>query len=113
MTKVFSVTMRGTVVGTIWMPAATCWKPFVIRNTDFRYSDSSQPSLRDMAERATNDGDFQSCAIAEGSVTVQMDVIANGRTMHTRTRHYDIAEFPSIADMVDTSLVDEIVYQEE
>lgn len=93
------VSITGTIAGQIWMPAATCGKHFTIDESDFRYSDGSRPTLREMVLRATNDGDFQSCEIIDATVTFKRSTQTLTGTI-VRTRHMDIRQFPSVADCV-------------
>lgn len=103
----FSIT--GYVVGTIWMPAAECYK-FVDYHFVRDEADKSSPwvdvhdNLRDAMLHITNDGDFQSCALADGLLTVTDKFFdqANGMIAPRRThsRSWAVANFPSVADMV-------------
>lgn len=103
-----SIVLIGTVAGTIWMPARTCWKDVKLSYSphlgpfqdDFRYSDGSKPTARDFALKATNDGDFQSCDLTADSA------IRVSRRHHTDTgftdhvREFPVTLFPSMADCV-------------
>lgn len=95
------VELNGLVVGNIWMPNAECWKNVSIGENDFRYSDGSRPTLRDMAERATNDGDFQSCNLTADSefIFTRERVTSSGVVVRRRRMH--VSQFPSVRDMVD------------
>jgi len=62
-------TLYARIAGDIWMPQTLCWKD--VKLTDFRYSDGSQPSLRDMVLQATNNGDFQSCGLVDAYVLIR------------------------------------------
>lgn len=74
-----SVKLFGTLIGPIWMPAAICTKPIdhrfdmPIDRFANSYTRGDWPgSLRDalLSEFATNDGDFQSCKLANGTIKV-------------------------------------------
>jgi hypothetical protein len=72
----FEVTLYCKIAGPIWMPATTAFKDVKLTDSkspfsDFRYSDGSRPTLRDMVLKATNDGDFQNAALVEGSIKVR------------------------------------------
>ena len=95
--------ITGQIQGRIWMPACVCTKTFTVSEDDFRYSDGSRPTLRDMVLRATNDGDFQSANVSWGHLTVETIVTRkDGRGTLTRKRHFDLRSplFPSIADSI-------------
>ena len=86
-------TIHGQIQGTTWMPAYTCTKDFTVSEDDFRYSDGSRPTLRDMVLRATNDGDFQSANVSWGHLTVETIVTRkDGRGTLTRKRHFDLRD---------------------
>ena len=90
--------IRGTLVGPIWMPACECYKPlsYDIGREQAR-TVGGKMTLRDHVLRATNDGDFQHCEIADG-VIVATFKRATKNGYNTRTRYFDLARFPSIAD---------------
>ena len=67
--------ISGQVQGTIWMPAATCTKEFSVSEDDFRYSDGSRPTLRDMVLQSTNDGDFRVCNFTNGHLVIERTVM--------------------------------------
>lgn len=92
----FSV--QGYVVGTIWMPAQECYKPVsysFTRNGDKR---NNHATLRDALLAVTNDGDFQSCKMADGVLIARR--VTEGATRITREKVFPLSAFPSIADMV-------------
>ena len=91
------ITIRGFLVGTIWMPAAECWKEldYDVTREDARFTEPG--TLRDHVLRATNDGDFQGCDIAQGELIVTRTTISGG-TRITRTRAFPLTLFPSIQD---------------
>ena len=100
-----SVTLHGTLVGRIWMPSREYSKPVTCdRQRDFRYSDGSLPTAREMVLHATNDGDFQSCQLtADSYFKFERDRYApNGCTRIRRTKVRLVTEFPSIADCIDS-----------
>lgn len=93
------VSIVGTVQGKIWMPAVECEKEFNISKRDFNYADNSTPTLRDMALRATNDGDFQGCMIADGCLMLK--TTRHSKKGHTtRVVYHDLNKFPSIKDLM-------------
>ena len=99
-----SVEVRGIIAGRIWMPAATCGKPFKVLNQKYphRAGDDLQnerATLRDMVLRVTNNGDFQSCQVIDAQVTFRRTVQTTTGTK-IRTRSMDIRQFPSVADCV-------------
>ena len=71
------VTVLGTVIGRIWMPATVCTKG-VRRRFDMpidrfapSYPRGDWPgSLRDALLFVTSDGDFQSCKLADATIKV-------------------------------------------
>lgn len=98
-----TLTIAGEIVGTIWMPAAECYKEFSVSDNQYpfnAYFDGSRPTIRDMALHVTNDGDFQQCHISGNSVLIFE------RTTWTKTgpikkqRIMYASQFPSIADCV-------------
>ena len=99
-------TIYGYLVGTIWMPATECYRELeytFVRHEDER-KNSWQDAKKDLREamlHITNDGDFQSCAVADGVLCVRRVNEGQGRRS-TRERTYDLARFPSVADMVRT-----------
>ena len=104
-------TIRGQIQGTIWMPAYTCTKDFTVSEDDFRYSDGSRPTLRDMVLKATNDGDFQSAAVSFGHLTIEaIQPRKDGRGQVSRKCHFDLRLFPSVADSIVPK--DEIEYMD-
>ena len=95
--------IHGQIQGPIWMPACVCTKSFNVSEDDFRYSDGSRPTLRDMVLRATNDGDFQSADISFGWLTVESVIPrSDGHGQVSRKRSFDLRSplFASIADCV-------------
>ena len=94
--------ISGYLVGTIWMPRVECWKDV---NFIFQREHTTEPfkrvcdDLRDAMLQITNDGDFQSCAVAGGILRV-INVRQRGQGRVIREKVYDLARFPSVADMV-------------
>ena len=69
--KQFRVTIRGTKIGTIWMPAVEATKEFEETFTPEDAPFTRQfSSLRDSILSILNDGDFQSCSILEAHIEV-------------------------------------------
>jgi hypothetical protein len=96
----FSTVLAGQIQGRIWMPACTCTKDFSLGRTDINWADGHRSTLRELADRATNDGDFRSAELSPDCyVTVKM-VKQVGSTTITRRKHFPVTMFPSIADMV-------------
>jgi hypothetical protein len=95
--------LRGYVVGDIWMPQTECFKPIGLRferskTGPHNYNGGVFESLRDAALHVTNDGDFQSCEIAQGELIVrQIQDKPNGRIVRERVIPLDA--FPSVKDM--------------
>ena len=104
-------TIHGQIQGTIWMPTYTCTKDFTVSEDDFRYSDGSRPTLRDMVLKATNDGDFRSAAVSFGHLTIEaIQPRKDGLGQVSRKRHFDLRMFPSVADSIVPK--DEIEYMD-
>lgn len=99
------VQIIGTIGGRIWMPACVCSKQFKVSNLEYPYTAltengrSVKATLRDMILMVTNDGDFQSCLIADATVVFIRTVVTASGTI-TRRRAMDIRQFPSVADCV-------------
>ena len=105
--------IHGQIQGRIWMPACVCTKSFRVSEDDFRYSDGSRPTLRDMILRATNDGDFQSAAVSYGWLTVETILPRkDSRGQITRKRSWNLRSplFSSLADLIVPE--DEIEYSD-
>ena len=89
------------------MPAIVCGKPFKASDAQYPFTSTinqdrhgDRPTLRDMVLHVTNDGDFKSCSIADGTVEFRrVRTLPNGERL-TRTRTMDIRSFPSVADCV-------------
>jgi hypothetical protein len=101
MTTFANVSIKGYLVGGIWMPNCECYKPLDYDCTRQQRRTEGKMTLRDHVLCATNDGDFQSCQIADGYLEISSRKTTDNR-MVTRTRHYDLSKFPSIADCVKT-----------
>jgi hypothetical protein len=93
------IKITGYLVGYIWMPCGECWK-------DLEYDLSGEQrrfiepgTLRDHVLRATNDGDFQSCSIAQGEIVVTRTSRSGGTTIR-RTRSFPMSMFPSVSDLI-------------
>jgi hypothetical protein len=87
------ISLRGFIVGTIWMPAVECYKPlnYSITREQARWSDPG--TLREHVLAATNDGDFQSATLAHGKIVIER------RTGNRRViRAFPLSHFPSVAD---------------
>lgn len=99
------ITLYGELAGTIWMPAVECTKAFrlelirIPRNSKTRTYPGIAPRsmeitcLRDVLLYLTNDGDFQSCAIAWARLEVSHHFGGenNGtRTTEIRTRVWEL-----------------------
>lgn len=80
-----TITLRGTLIGRIWMPSIACTKPFNVQ-----FSPTSRPfarqwtGLRDALLSITNDGDFQECEIGELTIVVERPIPSGtSRTWHS------------------------------
>ena len=95
----FQHTLLGYLVGDIWMPQTECWKDLAydLTSEDARFTEPG--TLRDHVLRATNDGDFQSCEIADG-VLKTVATIRKGERLYRRVRYTDLNACKSVADMV-------------
>lgn len=96
-----SITLHGHIVGPIWMPAAECWKEVSVSAADFERSTGEAPTARDLALRATQDGDFQHCKLTADSYFLLTRTRRDGNHTMTVERVYTVDKFPSIADCVD------------
>lgn len=107
----FHHTIRGHLVGNIWMPNAECWKDLAydITGEDVRFTEPC--TLRDHVLRATNDGDFQHCEIAGGFIET-VATITKGERVYRRTRLTALDDCRSVADMVRTDW-DGPIYDDE
>jgi type 1 fimbria pilin len=93
-----TATITCTIAGRIWMPSCLCWKDGV--KLEFGTGPwKFEGNLRDAACQITNDGDFQSCAIVDGSLKLTRTK-REGSSIITRTRYFDLEFFPSIADCI-------------
>ena len=99
------IMLYGEIAGNIWMPAVECSKEFhleltrIPRTSNTRAYPGIAPRsmeitcLRDALLRLTNDGDFQSCAIAWARLEVRHYFggdTAGTRTVKTRTRVWEL-----------------------
>ena len=94
----------GYLVGKIWMPATECYKPLdytFVRKENERRSpwQDAHETLRDALLQITNDGDFQSCGVADGMLTVTRQDGSGGRK-RSYSRCFPLDSFPSISDMI-------------
>ena len=101
----FRYEIVGALAGPIWQPGFDDCRKEVnetfTRTVDPIHTQREAMDLREMVERITNDGDFQSCKLTADSFLRVIQVKSgNGwRDMHEHT--YDLTKFPSIADYVD------------
>lgn len=97
--RVIDATIHGYLVGHIWMPDCECYKPlrYSIPDAESRWGEPG--TLRDHLDRATMDGDFQSCQVADGVLEITIESQRNGLA-YRRTRMFDLSLFPSIKDYV-------------
>lgn len=92
------ITITGYIVGAIWWPSgAECWKDLNYDATDQQARTDGKMTLRDHLIRATMDGDFQSCTVAAGTLTIET-ISRKGSSMVKRSRSWPLDKFPSIAD---------------
>lgn len=106
------ITIYGYLVGPIWWPINTeCSKPLEYDATE-EDSRSTEPlSLREHVLRATNDGDFQFCKIADGFLEVSVSRQSKtGIFKHSRT--FPLSLFPSIADLLKKNWEDPTLFTE-
>ncbi len=92
-----SLSITGYLVGNIWMPNAECFKDLNYNVTREQARTTGKMTLRDHVLRATADGDFRSCAIAQGELIVTKYLRRNDRTI-CETRAIPLSRFPSISD---------------
>jgi len=86
--------IRGFVVGPIWWPVGTeCFKELSYNVTHEDARMSGPGTLRDHVLCATNDGDFQSCAIACGEL-----IATSYRKDRKVVRSWPLERFPSVSD---------------
>jgi hypothetical protein len=92
--------ITGFLVGNIWWPVgAECWKDVRYRCQDEQARTEGKMTLRDHILRITNDGDFQSCVIAQGEITITATRYdPERRTLCRRSRSWPLDRFPSVAD---------------
>jgi hypothetical protein len=99
----FQHSIRGILVGSIWMPAATCAKPLNYNATREESNwinagrNNGKGTLREHVLAATRDGDFQSCRLADGEL-VTVATITRGKRTYRRTRTTVLTRCKSIAD---------------
>lgn len=87
--------IHGTLVGPIWQ-GRECYKDLTY-SMKTRAVDKS--TLREHVLRATDDGDFQFCRIADGYL--EITTWKPDRTgIRRRTRFWPLSGFPSIQDLV-------------
>ena len=92
------IRITGYVVGPIWWPVGEeCYKAFTYNVTNEKKRWSEPGTLREHVLAITNDGDFQGCEIADG--TLEVTIYKPNRS---RSRTFDLTLFPSIADCVKT-----------
>lgn len=98
---IFTHEIRGYLVGPIWMPATECYKPlrYQLTNEDARFNEPL--TLREHVLRATNDGNFQYCQIADGELVTTAYITKETRN-YRRSVSRPLSAFPSIADCVKT-----------
>ena len=101
MARDIQVSIRGFLVGHIWMPATECYKDLNYDATREQARTIGKMTLRDHVLRATNDGDFQSCRIAHGCLVLKTTKQC-GATRVTRSRVFPLDRFPSIYDCLNT-----------
>lgn len=96
----FRHTLRGYLVGNIWMPNVECWKhlAYDLTSEDARFT--SPGTLRDHVLRATNDSDFRSCDIAEGELVTVATIRKPDGRVYRRERRTPLERCSSVADMV-------------
>lgn len=97
--RVVNATIHGYLTGRNWMLGCECYKPlrYSIPEAESRWGEPG--TLRDHLARATMDGDFQSCLVADGVLEITIESKRNGLA-YRRTRMFDLSLFPSIKDYV-------------
>jgi hypothetical protein len=92
------ITITGFIVGTIWMPAAECWKELHYDLTREQQRVEGKRDFRWHVTQAAHDGDFQSCAIAQGELTITRRRAGHDGRVVTHSRTFPLDRFPSAAD---------------
>ena len=93
------VSIQGYIVGPIYWPAGQeCFKTLNYNVVAQNRSWGEPGSLREHVVRALNDGDFQSCSIAQGRLVVTTTRRDKAGATIRRTREWPLSRFPSIAD---------------
>lgn len=94
--------ITGYLVGHIWWPQAECFKSFQYNLTREAGRYTSTASLRDHLLAITRDGDFQSCAIAQGEIVIRRtraDPTKPGHTIRV-TRILPLEDCANVADLL-------------
>lgn len=101
MRKETTFVIRGFLVGYIWQPGAECWKDLAFRFEHDKAGitkSAGYNSLRDALCAATNDGDFRTCAVAQGELVIHRTTYtATSRTI--RSRAFPLSMFRGIEDL--------------
>ncbi len=98
-----TITISGTYGGSIWMPAVVCAKRF-------ETTVEADQTLREAVLQVLDDGDFQNCSIAEGTVGFARSLPDRRGFQRYHRRSMDMAVFRSIADcLASDDLADEIL----
>lgn len=97
------ISLEGALCGKIWWPVGQLFGKHLSHSfaADVR-AWGGQGTLRDHVLRATNDGDFQGAELTADTFLVIQRISRKGATVKTRTRHFPVSMFPSIADCVNT-----------
>lgn len=93
-------TITGYLVGPLWQPGCEAWKPlsYDLTRRNAQYSDGKAP-LRDHLCNIINDGDFQSCSIAQGVVEITAQSVKNGKR-YIIVKTFPLERFKDAADII-------------
>ena len=90
------IDISGYIVGPIWWPTnEKGYKPFRHNVKAYNARLSKPGTLRDHVLAIIQDGDFQSCEIADGIIEITIT-----KPNRSRSRSFDLSLFPSVADCV-------------
>lgn len=92
------ITIHGFIVGRAWS-GYEAYSPLSYNLTREQKRNVARRSLRDHVLSATNSGDFQSCLIANGQMSITMTKTRNNR-VYEFTKWFALEDFPSITDCV-------------
>lgn len=96
----FEHRISGYLVGNIWMPNVEAWKTLDYRLSEEDSRFTSPGTLRDHVLRATNDGDFRGCDIADGVLITVATIHKPDGRVYRRERLTPLERCSTVADMV-------------